>query len=53
MNDVNALTDAEIDILMTLVRANQEWAKVVFNSDLQEKLNRIYDKLDDMKNNYG
>ena len=53
LDDINALTDAEIDILIELVRSAKEWAQLCLNSDSEEKLKRIYDKLDDMKNNYG
>ncbi len=47
------LTDAEIEILMILVRANKEWAKLAHNDDLEEKLKQICAKLDDMEDNYG
>ena len=52
-DDVNALTDAEIDTLMGLVRSAKERAQACLNDNLEEKLQRIYEKLDDMENNYG
>jgi len=52
-DDVNALTDAEINTLMGLVRSAKEWAQLCLNDNLEEKLQRIYEKLDDMENNYG
>jgi len=53
MDDVNVLTDAEIELLIILVNSNKEWAKALHNEAMEETLDRIHDKLDDMKNNYG